>query len=223
MLRQVAASGGTLPTAAEVRGELHSGSKNQRDAAYAGIMIAARRIRSAVLDASEDDNPDVAIAEIIETASEQFADVAGVDAGEDGPPSARRDADAIKASTGGVDRDARIAAARESKRLREPLRELLALAGPGKGVDPRDIDAITLRADISAEQRQAFRAAVQKEGDRIARLYAQGQHGESRAVAEQIAVKLSDSLAPAADHRDPHADVTDPRALAAAIRGGREV
>jgi hypothetical protein len=42
-------------------------------------------------------------------------------------------------------------------------------------------------------------------------------------LARELAEELGEALAPAAAHRDPLADTSDPRALAAAIRGDRGI
>ncbi len=220
LLRRVADNGGVLPSAAEVRALLHFGTKNDRDTAYAGIMIAAKRVKAILADSRDSgQNPPGAVDDVIADAAEKFAGVVGLDNGYDGPSSGRNNAAAIKTNTGAGDRDVRIAAARTAKRTREPLRELLALSGPGKGLNIHELGKIALRADLSADQVAKFRADVQRAADRIQKLYAQGNHAGSRAVAEEVAVRLSDSLAGPADHVDPHRDVEDPRALADAIRG----
>src|SRR3712207_6653963 len=133
-LHRVAETGRTS-TYSELVGLFAFGTKSERDGALSGLRTAEKKVKAAVAAAREDGKDPVAvIADIIAEAEAKYSAVVGLDAGTDALPSAREDAALIKANRGGEDRDARIAAARESKRLREPLRELLALAGPGKGI-----------------------------------------------------------------------------------------
>jgi hypothetical protein len=221
LLREVA-SGGDMPDTERISRTLRHGSHNARQDAKKGIRIAAKKVRALVTGAADSDDLDGDVRELIETTATKFANLTTADPDAEMPRTAKQLADAVRerqAESGG-DREKRLAKARAERDVRRPLVEILRGAGKGGGVDPRDLDALALRAGMTDEEKQRWRSKVDLAGQRVATIWKSGAQGNAMVAADKAAAELADALAPgAASHRDPHADTRDPRALADAVRG----
>jgi hypothetical protein len=219
LLREVERTG-NLPSDEAVAAVIHRGSANARATARKGIRVAAKEIR---LRVQEEDplEQDEDITAIIESATERYAEVAATD--DYKSPDEWADVVRGRGPSTTEDVEQRRAAAQAARKRQEPLREILAGAGRAGGVDGRDLDALALRADLSDEQRQKFRADVVAAGRRVVRKWESGNLAESRRLAADLAERLAGNLAEAGQRRDPHADVTDPRELADIIQNRQTV
>lgn len=214
-LLEQAAETGRMPGREELTAALPSvSSRSAREGDLNKLRLALRKVVALRSDDSAADDPEAEIATIIDDCDD------GLSGG-----LSRTLADEIGArrSDGSADRERRRQANIAKMKQRDPLVELLRLAGPSEGIDPRDLHGLVLRAGLSAEQQQQWRALVEKAGERVARLYAAGNRGDSRDLADKLSEELAGSLAPVPQHRDPLADETDPRALADAIRNRQQL
>jgi hypothetical protein len=209
VLNEMAATGRVL-SRAEIRTRIASdlrGPRHERDAVVDGVYRAGLKIRNVLGDEDADD-ADETIANLIGATVEKYA---SADAG-------RRDAAAIAANSPGPELDARRAAARQRNAVIAPLHEVLTIAGPSGGVDPRDLAALNLAAGTTAAERTQWEKDVAAAGAKVAEMYAAGQQGASREVARRLAQELGGALAPVGGERDPLADERDPRRLADAVK-----
>jgi hypothetical protein len=203
---------------AALNGLWKSGDGRERAAATRGLRRVVKEIAGLErgdLDSTSD--PDEAIAELIETAQETYGHLTAAPS-EEKPAPARQLADKIRAAAASPDGiDSRRRAAKVERQRRSELVDLLKGAGKSGGVDGRDLDALHLRADITAEEREQWRRDVVAAGKRVSRLYDSGNQSHSRQLAEELGARLADELAPTGQNRDPLRDVEDGRALANAI------
>jgi hypothetical protein len=203
---------GKLPSTDDVDPIFTRGLISEIQEAKRGLQREALRIRNAQQDDDHSDIEDV-VDDIIGAAVAKYGHLTKADRNrEEAVPEAPTGPD-----TEGV--EGRRRAAQDQRKRVAPLREILALAGRAGGVDGRDLDSLNLRPDTTDEQRVKWRGDVVAAGKRVVRLYNGGNLQESRRLAEDLAERLSAQLAETEPHRDPMADVEDPRQLADAIRG----
>jgi hypothetical protein len=207
---------GEVPTREAITAVITRGGESEREEAIRGIRVAAKKI----LVAQDDDDRsglEETIADLVQGTGEKFRRVVRKGADDDraemlGQSSYDRE---------GVERRRQANIAEKNRRA--PLVEILRLAGPSQGVDPRDLGGLVLKAELSAEQQQQWRGKVEKAGERVARLHAAGNQGDASDLADELAEDLGEALAPVPAHRDPAADIDDPRQLSDLIRGKHRV
>lgn len=102
----------------------------------------------------------------------------------------------------------------------EPLRALLRGATRGE-VRARDLDALSLREGMSADERAQWRQDVLSEARNVQRVYRAGDQAAARGLADRAAAQLGvDMTEPEVE--DPAEGISDPRELAALLpRAGR--
>jgi hypothetical protein len=206
---------GVLPSTEEiVEGLPSTASRGEREGDKRRVRIAAKKILALLSEDSAADDPDTEIEETIAATDES---VSGhiTRALMDEMTGWHQD------SSG--DREQRRQANQAAMKQRAPLVELLRMAGPQRGIDPRDLSGLAVKASLSAEQKQEWMAKVERAGERVAKLHAAGNYGDATNLADELAEQLAGSLAPVPAHRDPHAEITDPRALADVIRNRQQL
>lgn len=97
----------------------------------------------------------------------------------------------------------------------EPLRELLRGATQ-RGLRAAELDTLSTRPGLTGEERTRWRAEVVAAANEVQRVFASGNQGKARALADEHAGRLGAELIEP-EHTDPHADITDPRQLAALL------
>lgn len=101
----------------------------------------------------------------------------------------------------------------------QPLHELLAGATRG-GIRAVELDKLRTRSGASADEVSQWRKDVLNASREVARVYGAGNQGLARRMAAEFAEEHAGMLAGPAT-TDPHADVDDPRELAALVSRGR--
>jgi hypothetical protein len=206
---------GVLPSTEEIVEVLPStSSRGEREGDKRRVRVAAKKIVALLSGDSAADDPDMEIAEIIAATDESVSGHI---------TRALMDELTARKQDGSVDREQRRQANIAKMKQRQPLVEILRLAGPQRGIDPRDLYGLPLKAGLSAEQQHQWRAKVEKAGERVARLHRAGNLADAQHLADELAEDLGEALAPVPGHRDPHADVTDPRELADVIRNRQQL
>lgn len=100
-----------------------------------------------------------------------------------------------------------------------PLRNTILTGANTGGIRADDLDEFELDRNATDEQRAAWREQVLETSRQVSRLHAAGDLAGARRLAAERALDHAGML-DVVEHRDPLADVDDPRLLADAIRRG---
>jgi hypothetical protein len=203
LLQEVARTG-ELPDGGEITSVMRRGRAAEREGARRGLRIAAKKIIAGA-------DPEA----VIEEATAKYGNVAG--GGPEATESRGRELAAqVVANRDRGDIELRRAEAREAVRRREPIIDVLLSGVRAGGVDPGDLDAFRLAERLSDDQRRDWRLRATAAGERVSRVFREGDQGGARQLARILADDLAGDLAPVA-RRDPLRDEADPRALADAV------
>jgi hypothetical protein len=197
MLDEVASTG-QMPSRDDVTELMVRGDRNQRDTARRAINIAAKRILNRLADDDPTDLDDD-LAELRDTTAEQHAAVLRPSRDEQEVRAGRKLADEIRGRAGEatVDRDRRLADARDARAVRKPLEELLKLAGAQGGIDPRDVDALVLKDTLTGDEKVTWRADLARAASRVVKVHRTGAQADASRLAVELSERLSGALAPA--------------------------